>query len=140
MSDGDRMLEHSLVYAMIEIGVQAPLVASLEKAEGRAARAALMAIDQIGYGDQAFIKQVWAALLSDDQALVQAAADILSRHKDWASHEAIQLDQLWAAAEKREPVRQASAQVLAAWSGEPKIVQAIASRINAVAGRWIPLT
>lgn len=133
MARSDRMLEHSLVYALVEIGAQQPLMASLESSDKRVARAALLAIDQIGEADLAFRKRVWAAMFSQDQAMVQSAVDILTRHTEWAGSDALDVDQLWAAVQRNEHVRNGSAQVLAAWMGEPKIVQAIASRINDVA-------
>ena len=134
LAEGDRMLEHSLVYALIELNVPQSLLASLDSSDTRVARAAMLAIDQSGSVDAAFLKRVWSAFVSDDKSLVQSAADILARHKDWASSDALQIDELWSAVEKHEHSRVGSAQVLAAWSSDPKIVQAIASRINAISG------
>ncbi len=134
MADGDRMLEHSLIYALIELGASKPLIAALESSDKRIARAAMLALDQSGQVDDTFAAKVWNALISDDKAVVQAAADILARHKEWAASDAIRFEQLWPMVEKSEAVRAASAQVLAAWVGDSKIVQLLSQRINEVAG------
>ncbi len=83
MAEGDRMLEHSLIYALIEIGASQSLMARIESPDKQVARAAMLAVDQIGEADAAFSQSVWKAFFSDDKALVQSAADILARHKEW---------------------------------------------------------
>lgn len=134
MAEGDRMLEHSLVYALIELepGASKSLMASLDSADKRIARAAMLAIDQSSEPQPGFMARVWSSLTSEDKALVQVAADILTRHKELAANDEFSFAQLWMASENNEPLRAAMAQVLAAWIGEPKVVQTIADRINAV--------
>ena len=133
MAEGDRMLEHSLIYALIELNAPQALMASLESKDNRVARAAMIAIDQAGVSDEAFMKRVWSLLTSQDKALVQSSADILARHKEWAGNNAFDFNQLWSASEKDEQVSAASAQVLAAWFGEAKVAQSLAERIDSVA-------
>ncbi len=134
MADDDRMLEHSLLYALIELNAPQALMASLE-GDQRAARAAMMAIDQAGVSDGNFQKKVWTALMSPDKTVVQTAADILVRHKEWAANEAFDFPGLWQAALKQEATRAASANLLAAWISEPKIVAVMAQLIDDVANR-----
>lgn len=133
MAEGDRMLEHSLIYALIELGAGKPLMASLDSTDKRIARAAMLAIDQSGSSEPAYLTKVWNALVSEDSSLVQSAADILSRHKELAANDAYSFTSLWKSIDNNERLRNATAQVLTAWISEPKVVQAVADRMNAVA-------
>ena len=99
LADADRVLEHSLIYAMIEIGDRgavtdaagriglAPFVTPASVATDRPgpvqlSRAALLALDQMdgaGLAPEAVIP----LLSSRDASLKQTAAWIVSRHAEW---------------------------------------------------------
>ncbi len=78
----DRMLEHSLTYALIEIADREATAKGLTSANPRIRRAALIALDGMdGGGLQA--KTVAAQLTSHEPALKEAAWWIAGRHPEW---------------------------------------------------------
>ena len=78
----DRALEHSLIYAVIEIGDADAVRAVLQEDLPHPAveRAALIALDQLG---QLKPEQITAVLTSPAPALRDTAAWIAARHPDW---------------------------------------------------------
>ena len=81
----DRVLEHSLIYAMIEIGDRAAIEAGLQAAASRTRRAALIALDQIDSG--AVRPEGLIPLLdSPDLVLKDTAWWIAARHPEWGTH------------------------------------------------------
>jgi putative membrane-bound dehydrogenase-like protein len=78
----DRVLEHSLTYALIEIADREATTAGLQGENVRTRRAALVALDQMdGGGLEA--KAVAAELSSPDAAMKETAWWIASRHPEW---------------------------------------------------------
>ena len=83
-AQGDRALEHSLTYALIEIGDPETSAAGLKSSNPRTVRCALVALDQMEAGrlGPAFV----AGLLgSSDAQLKDTASWIVGRHREWAS-------------------------------------------------------
>ena len=81
----DRALEHSVTYALIEIGdadAIAPFATSQHSA--RQQQAAMIALDQLGAGDRLSVEFMLAALDASDAGCSSTAADLLSRHAEWA--------------------------------------------------------
>lgn len=78
----DRTLQHSLTYALIEIGDVQALRAGLSSKHSGVVRQVLVALDQIP-GSTAPVEQVLAALGSEDLALAETAWWIASRHPEW---------------------------------------------------------
>jgi putative membrane-bound dehydrogenase-like protein len=78
----DRVLEHSLTYALIEIGDPASIAAGTQAAASRTKRAALIALDQIG-GGVLKPEGVVPLLDSPDAVLRDTAWWIAGRHLEW---------------------------------------------------------
>jgi putative membrane-bound dehydrogenase-like protein len=78
----DRVLEHSLTFALIELADPGATAAGLKSASTRTRRAALVALDQMEGGGLK-VETVAAELDSTDPALKTTAAWIASRHPDW---------------------------------------------------------
>ena len=82
-SGGDRVLEHSLTYALIEIGNPAATAAAgLEAVAPRARRAALVALDQMD-GNQLASRDVIPLVDHADPILRETAWWIAARHPEW---------------------------------------------------------
>jgi putative membrane-bound dehydrogenase-like protein len=77
-----RILEHSLIYALIEIGDPVATRSGLASKNEAIRHAALIALDQMP-GGGSDPKAVFALLASPDPWLKQAAAWIIGRHPDW---------------------------------------------------------
>ncbi len=82
-AEGDRVLEHSLIYALIEIGDPEGVRRGLAKQDVPTRRAALIALDQMP-GDRLAPDALAEFLTSDDLDLSDAATWIAGLHPDWA--------------------------------------------------------
>lgn len=78
----DRVLDHSLTYALIQIGENDALRKALGAGDARVQRAALVAIDQIGA--QVDGRTVIGLLDDQDVALRDSARWIAGRHPEWS--------------------------------------------------------
>jgi putative membrane-bound dehydrogenase-like protein len=78
----DRFLEHSLTYALMEIGDHESTAAGLKSDTPRVRRAALTALDQMENG-KLTAETVATYLTSADPALKRTAAWIIGRHPEW---------------------------------------------------------
>ena len=79
----DRVLEHSLTYALIEIADAAGTTAGLQAENSLTKRAALVALDQMdGGGLKPEMVTPWLA--STDPALKQTASWVVGHHPEWA--------------------------------------------------------
>jgi putative membrane-bound dehydrogenase-like protein len=81
-ANNDRVLEHSLTYALIEIGDTEALAAGLKSSNMPTRRAALTALDQIG-GGRLPVETVAAELTSADARMKETAWWIAGRHPEW---------------------------------------------------------
>ena len=79
----DRISEHSITYALIEIADPQQTAAGLQSNNARATRAAMVALDQMDGGglDPKFVAGL---LASSDPALAETASWIVGRHTEWA--------------------------------------------------------
>lgn len=82
-SNGDRFLEHALIYALIQIDHHDKTVAFLNDFNPAARRAALIALDQMPSGNLTR-DELAAQLNTDNQALVKTALDIVASRPKWA--------------------------------------------------------
>jgi putative membrane-bound dehydrogenase-like protein len=78
----DRVLEHSLIYALIEIGDPAATAVGLKDKSPAARRSALIALDQMKNGGLK-AETVATHLASFDPRIKEAAWWIAGRHPDW---------------------------------------------------------
>jgi len=79
----DRMLNHSLTYALIQIDDPKATAAGLASNEPRVLRSTLMAIDQME-GGKLEPRKVADLLASADAQVKETASWIIGRHPDWA--------------------------------------------------------
>lgn len=82
--DTDRVLEHALIYALIEIDDPQRTAIGLRSTSPRIRRAALIALDQMPSGNLQR-EQVAALLDTSDQPLLTAALDVISRREGWSA-------------------------------------------------------
>ncbi len=81
---GQRVLEHSIIFALIEIAARQETALGLTNENPRVHRAALMALDQMPDGQLA-ADAVTPLLLSKNPVLKDTANWIVSRHPDWGA-------------------------------------------------------
>ncbi len=82
-SASDRITEHSITYALIEIADPQGTATGLQSQNARATRAAMVALDQMD-GGKLDPKFVASLLASSDPALKETASWIVGRHREWA--------------------------------------------------------
>jgi putative membrane-bound dehydrogenase-like protein len=78
----DRVFEHAIIYALIEIGDPAQTTEGLKSERVFTQRAALMALDQMPGGNLK-AEQVTPLLMSSNVTLKETAAWIVGRHPEW---------------------------------------------------------
>jgi len=79
-----RILEHSIIFALIEISAREATAQGLSNENPRVRRAALMALDQMANG-QLNASAVTPLLVSTNPVLQNTASWIVGRHSDWGS-------------------------------------------------------
>ena len=79
----DRMLEHALIYALIEIDSPAETLAGLKHASPQVRRGALIALDQMPDVDLQR-EAVLPLLNTEDRELIAATLEVIGRHPTWA--------------------------------------------------------
>jgi putative heme-binding domain-containing protein len=126
---GDRVLQHAVTYALIEIGDAEGTAAGLQSRSAGTRRAALTALDQMEHGGLKAATVV-AELASPDAALKETAWWVASHHPEWGGALAGFLrDRLTArgapAAERAEWARQ-----LARFARAPAVQELLAERLR----------
>ena len=78
----DRILEHAIIYALIELNDPQPIRAQLTNPSTRVRRAALVALDQM---ENSELTREWITplLQTDDVRLLEAVVDVVGRHPEW---------------------------------------------------------
>ena len=108
-TSGDRVLEHALIYALIEIGLPEGLRNGLSSQNSRTRRAALIALDQIQNGGLR-ASDVAPLLESRDTLLRETAAWIVSHRSDWGAELAdgfrLRIRRLGSSEERPQEVRE----------------------------------
>jgi putative membrane-bound dehydrogenase-like protein len=132
--DNDRLLEHALIYALIEIDDRAGLLPGLEDKSPRVRRGALSALDQMDHG-KLKAAEVVRLLGSEDLTLERTALEVVSRHPGWA-REIVGFLGKGLADAKTSSERLASLRgVLAAFSGDAGVQQLVADSLARTATR-----
>lgn len=129
----DRALEHSLLYAMIELGAVDKLAPYLASEQPIQQRAALMVLDQLKAADALKPEQVFTLLNSSHDALRAAAREVLSRHGEWASSSEAHLKALWDAAVQQPGSREAIVSIVGAWSTQATVQQLVGEWLTSAA-------
>jgi putative membrane-bound dehydrogenase-like protein len=125
----DRVLEHAIVYALIEIGGREATRAALDDPSPVVRRAGLTALDQMDHGE--LTRDLTVPLLdTDDPDLQQAALAVISRHEGW-SDEIRKLVSEWLATAGLVPSQQQSLTgALLALSGSEGIQDQVAAALK----------
>ena len=79
----DRFIEHSIIYALIELKTPAPALEALSNANAKVRKAALIALDQMD-GSPLTSNQVTPMLSNQNKDLRTAALWVAGHHPDWS--------------------------------------------------------
>ena len=127
-SAADRVLEHSLIYALIEIGNSKTTYAGLASDNPMVQRAALVALDQMPEGGLK-ADTVTPFLSASDGELRRAAVWIVGRHPEWADELAGRLGNRLADEQLSADDRAELAAQLGTFAQSAKIQELLAARL-----------
>jgi putative membrane-bound dehydrogenase-like protein len=97
----DRMLEHALIFAIIEINAPEETLRGLEDPSSTVRRAALVALDQMEHS--VLTRELVLPLLdTNDALLLEAVVDVVGRHTEWVELVTGVLENWLLAAERAE--------------------------------------
>jgi putative membrane-bound dehydrogenase-like protein len=125
----DRVLEHSLTYALIEIGDRDGTAVGLNSKNVRVRRAALIALDEMDRGGL-MPETVAAELNSKEPLLKEAAAWIATRHPEWGGALAGFLRERLARKDLPDPERDELARQLARFARAVAVQEMLAERVQ----------
>ncbi|HEY2252186.1 MAG TPA: HEAT repeat domain-containing protein, partial [Planctomycetaceae bacterium] len=125
----DRVLEHAIIYALIEIGSREATLVALRDPSPLVRRAGLVALDQMDHGD--LTRDLTVPLLdTDDPDLQQAALAVISRHAGWSDEIRKLVEQWLATAELSASQQQALTGALLALSANEGIQTQVAAALS----------
>ncbi len=125
----DRVLQHSLTYALIEIDDFSGTAAGLKSAHPRTRRVALIALDQM-QGTTLTATTVTEYLAAADPKLKQAAWWVASRHPEWGAELSAALRERLSAKGMPSAERDELVQQLAQLAKSPAIQTLLADRLG----------
>ncbi|WP_422925665.1 PVC-type heme-binding CxxCH protein [Singulisphaera sp. PoT] len=126
----DRIIDHSLVFALIEIDDPRATTAGLASTSPSVRRGALIAIDQMD-GGKLKPEEVVRELSGGSNELKETAAWVLARHPDWGTALVGVLGKKLDQPELPPDVAQETARLLARFASNPPIQELIADRLLA---------
>ena len=132
---GDRHLEHSLLYAMIERCRDDSSTNLMQMAgTDTQLRAAMTVHDQLGRTDAFDLDRVFSSLETVNPRLRQTAAEVLSRRSDWAAESVERLSRLWSRIGGRNAItNDALVQIIAGWRNDSSIQDLLADWLESAA-------
>jgi putative membrane-bound dehydrogenase-like protein len=125
----DHVLDHSLTFALIEIGDRDGTAAGLKDKNPRVRRAALIALDQMEDGKLG-AETVSADLTATDKALRETASWVAGRHPEWGDALAGYFRERMAAKELSAADRADLAAQLARFARTPAVQHLLAERVG----------
>ncbi len=134
---GDRHLEHSLLYALIEIAQSNSIDLIAMANSDTQWTAVLLVLDRVGRSDQVELSRFFTAWSSSDPKLRDIAAEILAKHPQWASESITKIAAMYTQLDAADsPAADNLARLVAGWKNEPSTQQLVADWIgNAAAAK-----
>lgn len=130
-SQQDRHLEHSLLYALIEIARNSDVDLLATAQSEPQQRAALLVLDRVDRCDDVPISIWFTALRSNDPSLRHTAAEIMAKHPEWAPQASERLDQWFSKLGIQDSVEPDSlALLVAGWKHQDVVQRQIAKWVH----------
>ncbi len=120
--EADRHLEHSLLYAMIEISRRdsQPIVVDAADSDSKL-RASLLVLGQLGQAGELEPARLFVALNSKDPKLRLTATDILAKHPEWAALSIDDLKDLWSQVSAESEAENSLSLIIKSWKHDPSV-------------------
>ncbi|MFO0945854.1 MAG: PVC-type heme-binding CxxCH protein [Planctomycetota bacterium] len=128
-SETDRLLEHALIYALIEIDDSSATLQGLADASPQVRRGALIALDQMDHGNLSR-EAITPLLDSSDTALQAATLAVVAKHPEWAG-EIIGLMEQWIGGSSIDDEHAAMIRgSIVAFAKDPKVQELVARALK----------
>ncbi|MEQ8787033.1 MAG: HEAT repeat domain-containing protein [Pirellulaceae bacterium] len=127
--DVDRVMEHALIYALIEIGEPGRTAHGLGNTNPRVKRGALIALNQMD-GAQLRREDVAPLLDTTDVELQQVVLQVFAEHPDWAEGIVALLSEVLAGDKLEDPTASVIRGALYAFRNDADIQQLVAKRLR----------
>jgi putative membrane-bound dehydrogenase-like protein len=135
ISSPDRHLEHSITFALIEIGAADPLATfAASQHSARQQQAAMTALDQLGAADKLSVDFMLAAVDQADRPCADTAAEILGKHSEWAPLYATKIAARFQQARDSQESPASLLTIARGWKDTPAIQELIGATLKTVAG------
>ncbi|MDX1929149.1 MAG: hypothetical protein SFV81_21660 [Pirellulaceae bacterium] len=134
ISAPERHLEHSITYALIEIGAADPIATfANSKHSPRQQQAAMTALDQIGAADKLTADFMLSAVDQTDRQCADTAAEILGKHPEWAALYAAKIAARFQQSRDSQELPASLLTIARGWKDTPAIQELIGASIKTVA-------
>ena len=129
-STDDRHLDHSLLFALMEIARNHREIDLRELVTTDKGRyAAILVADQLGRGAELDPSELFSAARSDFAPLRMTAIDVLSSNPTWSSESTTRLGELWSRLDSDAAAGDVLTEVIAGWQEQ--------SSMETLMGRWL---
>ena len=125
----DRVMEHALIFALIDIDAPTETAIGLAASNTQVQRAALIVLDQMEHGNLQR-SQVTSLLNTPDLALQRAVIDVISRHPEWSEEVVALAASLVSKQSVGEEAADSASQLLLAFISNAPVQQFVANRLG----------
>ena len=130
----DRHLEHSITYALIEIGTADPIATfATSKHSPRQQQAAMTALDQLGAADKLTADFMLAAVDQADRQCADTAAELLGKHAEWAPRFAAKIGERFQQSRDAQELPASLLTIARGWKDTAAIQELIGTSLTSVA-------
>ncbi len=131
-SPGERHLDHSLLYALIEVLRRNPTLDIRKQAtSNKRLHATILVLDQLGRGAELDPTQLFLAGQSEFEPLRGAAIEVLASHPQWAADSTETLATMWAELDSDPKTRQVLSEIISGWREQPAVAKLVGDWITA---------
>ncbi len=127
----DRILQHSITYALIELEVTEPIERFAKTSStARQQQTAMIALDQLRASDKLSVEFMLNAIDSPDTQCAQTAASLLANHSDWAPKFASAIAERIHRSTTPDAVPASMLTILRGWKDTETVQQWVASQLE----------
>ncbi len=132
ISAPDRALEHSITFALIEIGATDSIANyATAKHSPRQQQAAMTSLDQLGAADKLGVDFLLAALDHADSQCAATAAELLGKHSEWAPRFATKIGERFGQSSNAQELPASLLVIARDWKDTPVIQELIGASLKA---------
>ncbi len=133
LSSPDRALEHSITFALIEIGTVDPILEfATPQHLPRQQQAAMTALDQLHAADKLPADFMLAAVDQADRGCAETAAELLGKHPEWAPRFASKIASRFEQSHNAQELPYSLVTIARGWKDTPAIQELVSASLKSV--------